>query len=747
MKGMNPLAIEDVLQAPSLAAFSPASFSADNRLLAYVVTDNRRRRKAVEREELLKAGVGWFGVASDIWITDLQSGDHRNLTESQGNSWGPVWSLDGSRLAFLSDRQAAPKVGPARLWIWEHSSDELRVVESADVRECLSGIHWARDRDSVLVSLFPAKEGRDGFADLMRGRSSDALKSGTTVKVFSFDPSEEEATPMTDQINLTVWRQDLGLVNINTGKVEPLKSGERIAHYLVSPDRTKVAFSVIGSASQPGSGRYYFDILVQDLESGDEQVVASQIFLPLFGNTFSWSPSGDMISWRTGGPGVDDEVCVVDLNDKKQLKVAEKHEADDHLTEIEPPVWDSDGTNVFFVRDGSLWKARVDGSGASILAKSSERRFRIVSPRQGHLFTSDDKTTAVVFTTDPETKKLGLARVDLETGEETQIFEEDKRYGGYGSEPTISPDGGAVVYIAEDPTHPADFYLREGDLTEARRVSEVAEKLVDLPLGKSEVIEWYGIDGGKHRGALIYPSAYDPGTKYPLIVRVYGGSEISHYLNAFGYANAPIENLHLFTTRGYAILLADSTLQVGTPMLDLMKTVMPGVDKAVEMEVADPERIAVTGHSYGGYSTLALIVQSKRFKAAVMRAGMGDMISQYGQLAPDGTNYGLAWAESGQGRMGGSPWEHRYRYLENSPFFYLDRVETPLLIIHGSKDDAVPVYLADQVFTGLRRLGKPVTYLRYEGENHWEGGWDYENQVDVIRRTIDWLDKYLLPQG
>jgi dipeptidyl aminopeptidase/acylaminoacyl peptidase len=93
--------------------------------------------------------------------------------------------------------------------------------------------------------------------------------------------------------------------------------------------------------------------------------------------------------------------------------------------------------------------------------------------------------------------------------------------------------------------------------------------------------------------------------------------------------------------------------------------------------------------------------------------------------------------------MGGSPWEFRERYLENSPIFYLDRVKTPLLIIHGSKDDAVPVYLADEVFTGLRRLGKAVTYVRYEGESHWEGSWGYANQIDALQREIAWFDKQL----
>jgi dipeptidyl aminopeptidase/acylaminoacyl peptidase len=300
-----------------------------------------------------------------------------------------------------------------------------------------------------------------------------------------------------------------------------------------------------------------------------------------------------------------------------------------------------------------------------------------------------------------------------------------------------------VAYVVEDALHPPDIHVAGGEAMRSRKITQVAPALSNRAFGRGEAIEWRSTDGVTQRGALIYPAGYESGKSYPLIVKVYGGSEISNDLNRFGYAIAPFENLQIFATRGYAILIADSKVNVGTPMVDLMKTVMPGINKVIEMGVADADRIGVTGHSYGGYSTLSLIVQSPRFKAAVMRAGSGDIFGGYGHLAPDGTNYGLAWAESGQGRMGGHPWEYRERYIENSPVFYLDRVRTPLLIIHGSGDDAVPAFLADQVFTGLRRLGKSVTYLRYEGEGHWEGTWSYANQLDALQRVIAWFDRHL----
>lgn len=93
--------------------------------------------------------------------------------------------------------------------------------------------------------------------------------------------------------------------------------------------------------------------------------------------------------------------------------------------------------------------------------------------------------------------------------------------------------------------------------------------------------------------------------------------------------------------------------------------------------------------------------------------------------------------------MGGGPWQYPNKYTENSPLFYLDRVQAPLLIVHGTEDTAVPSFLADEIFVGLRRLGKEVEYAKYEGEGHSQISWGYINQVDYLNRIIDWFDAHL----
>jgi dipeptidyl aminopeptidase/acylaminoacyl peptidase len=306
-----------------------------------------------------------------------------------------------------------------------------------------------------------------------------------------------------------------------------------------------------------------------------------------------------------------------------------------------------------------------------------------------------------------------------------------------------SPDATSAVYFSEDSQHPADLWMLSGAGSTNHRLTDLNPQFEKQEMGKVRLVHWLSDDGEPLQGALLLPADYREGNRYPLLVFVYGGSRLSNNLNRFGLGYVGAFNMQLFATRGYAVLLPDSPQRLGTPMLDLVKTVLPGVNKVIEMGIADGGRLGVMGHSNGGYGTLGLIVQTTRFKAAVVLDGDGDLLSFYGQMGKDGTAYGTSIVEHGQNALGGTPWEMRDRFVENSPFFYLDRIETPLLLVHGSNDTAVAPFLADQIFVGLRRLGKEVKYARYEGEGHAPYYWRFTNQADFCQRMIEWFDSHL----
>ena len=740
-----PLSMETLLRAPALAAGDRPSFSPDGRELVYTVVDNRRRQGSFTASEFYRTGIPWNGMAGDIWLSATETGESHRLVGGQGSNWGPAWSPDGRLLAFLSDRGSDRQ---ARLWVWERASEKRRLVARRPILTTSRGLLWLSDGRSVLVATRPEGMSREAYVALFEGgpKISAGPANGPTVSLFSFDPANPDSVPRTDQFTLDTYRKALVVIGVGNGATRVLVPDARVTDYALSPDGRRLAYVVALEFERPGSDQIVNDLIVYDLATGQSRKVLDRVRLEPYPTArFTWSPDGTRLVYRTAGTLARDEVYIVPADGGAPRRIAEGPAL--APISLDRPVWSGDGRYVFFTRADGLWRAASDGSGAGRFAASPGRSLTMMETETGQLWSPDSGRTAVLTTLATATKQAGFARIDLESGTVMQVVEEDRRYGGYATDPVVAPDGRSVAYVAEDARHPPDMWVLDAPAGRTRQISRVAPELAGHRLGAARPIEWRSVDGDTLHGALVVPAGYTPGTRYPLVVVVYGGSAVSNNLNRFGFAAAPVENLQPLATRGYAVLLADSKLNVGTPMVDLMKSVMPGIDKAVEAGVADPARIGVIGHSYGGYSTLALIAQSPRFKAAVMRAGTGDLIGSYGQLSPDGTNYGLPWAENGQGRMGGSPWEYRERYIENSPFFYLDRVRTPLLIIHGAEDHAVAPFLADQIFVALRRLGQTVTYARYGGEGHWEGVWSYADQIDYANRVIAWFDRYLKGEG
>jgi len=175
-------------------------------------------------------------------------------------------------------------------------------------------------------------------------------------------------------------------------------------------------------------------------------------------------------------------------------------------------------------------------------------------------------------------------------------------------------------------------------------------------------------------------------------------------------------------------------------MHDIAANVLPGVDRIVELGVADPDRLGLYGRSAGGYSTFSLIVQTQRFRAAVSSVGYANLITMYGKLEENGNVTGLGLVENED--LGVTPWQNRSIYLENSPYFYFDRITTPVLIQYGDRD-ALTAWPCKEAFVALRRLGKAATLVGYADEGHGVG--KPENLVDFTNRVLDWFDQYLSP--
>jgi dipeptidyl aminopeptidase/acylaminoacyl peptidase len=583
-----------------------------------------------------------------------------------------------------------------------------------------------------------------------------AKEPGSTVSIYrsmaESKGNSQQARAQRDSYTNS-FLSDLALIDVASGKAQRLARRQKLRWYGFSPDGARVAFTTAKGLASDKEFQGLYDLWVAPVASGEARTVATDIPM-VGGESVSWSPDGRWLAYITYGDLAQGDcfLAAADEQSPPRLLTPSAHPNFGH--ELRAPLWSGDGSTLYLLSPSALWRASVmDGAAREFVKIPGHQLLEAVAPNGGggRFWSPDAGKSLVLMTRDDQQLSDGFFRVELATGTVTRLVEERKSYGPlFPTSPMVridvSANGRRMIFAAQSAQQSEDLWLVEnGDFHTSRRVTDINPQITRYVMGESRVIEWRTADGQKLRGALLLPAGYKEGHRYPLIVFQYPGDMMSRYANNYGlgrYGSA-MENWQLLATRGYAVLLPDVPRKVGTAMQDIAKAVLPGVDKVIELGIADPDRLGVMGHSFGGYGVLCLLVQTTRFKAAVERAGPANLISAYSQLQPNGSSLYTGQIEAAS--TGGTLWEKRDTFIENSPVFFLDRVRTPLLIIQGSADPGTSAFLTDELFVCLRRLGREVEYAKYEGEGHAEDAWQYANQVDYLKRMIGWFDAKLRP--
>jgi dipeptidyl aminopeptidase/acylaminoacyl peptidase len=277
-------------------------------------------------------------------------------------------------------------------------------------------------------------------------------------------------------------------------------------------------------------------------------------------------------------------------------------------------------------------------------------------------------------------------------------------------------------------------------LTALSRISEGNPQQSQFKWGSVELVRWNSADGVPLKGLLYKPADFDPAKKYPMIAYFY--EQLSNNLNAYvppGGRN--VVNPTHYTSNGYLVFEPDIHYETGYPGPSAFKSIVPGVQSIVARGFVDPKGIGIQGQSWGGYQALYIVTQTPLFRAAMTGAPVADMFSAYGGIR---WQSGLARAfqyEHTQSRIGGSIWEKPMRYMENSPLFWADRITTPVMIMSNDGDGSVPWYQGIEMFVAMRRLGKEVYLVNYNGDEH--NPTKRANQKDVAMRMQQFFDHHL----
>jgi len=744
-----PLGINEALSAKEFADREPLALSPDGKWLAYTLSNPKRRliAKLSGSVEFTPGGVPTEWAYGSIWLTDMENKQARQLTSDQSSSWAPVWSPDGKQLAFYSDQN-----GTAQLWIWNKVENQSHVVSAATTRSFFGfeTPQWSSDGTQILAKLLPEKMSISEAASLLSGKKDSANADrapGVTAKVFVSQPSSiGVAAPSNAWTNEEL--ADLALVHVRSGHINRLLHKEKIRGYWLSPDGAFIAASILKGERRQGSQVVLYDLVLISVKTLQTRVLAQDLAMP-YGINVSWSPDGRWLSYIAAAQSTsqltDGECRFIRISDSKIIKPIIDGPAN-FAHDYRSPAWNGSSTSVFLISSQDIWEISTNKMQAHRIASLPGYQItEFVGSGPGRIALTE-AGSIIVRTYDPQSKLRGFYSIDLVTGRAHKLLEDARWYGRSTEglyDMTSTPDTRVIVYGAEDAQHSRDLFVTRTHFENNERVTIINQQFEGHRFGTAVVIDYKDDKGSPLHGALLLPPAQRPGERFPVIVWVYGGSNGSPRINRFGLVGSGVENMQLFATRGYAVFFPDAPLAGHSPAADLAHTIMPGIARLRELDMLDPERIGIMGHSYGGYSVLALITQSTIFKAAVASASAGNLIGMYGHLSPTGDSFGVGWCEEGQGLMGGTPWQYRQRYIDNSPFFFLDKVQTPLLLIHGGADETVPPYLSGEIFVGLRRLGNETVLALYEGEDHWEGSWSYSNQLDYSQRILNWFDTHL----
>jgi len=711
--GDSVIAQQDGLFTPNTAldvmSGSIADVTSDGRWLAVTV---QSRRDRTDVDHMRFGDPTYVSPASTrVLLIETTSGDQEWLFGDPVQVRGLTWSPDDTQLGYF-----LMVGGQYQLRVYNIESGNTRSVSLGTTKEISSNspLIWAPDGSSVLLSLRPeawAEEARQAFA---------VMTSGPVV----VQDSRNDFLAW-DRVRNLASRQVAALVSVSSGSVEEIlpeadvqglrfgESGDFVTYTAVKPQKT---------AYERNEGTEY-EILKLVLDgSAPESIVASSERR----TNPNWNKAGDAFVYSEEG-----NVFLRKLEEDSTTNLTEQHrgsvsEDDSTKMSFSPMRWSPDDQNILMSSQTGWHILSPDDGGLELVLPLEEDEESRPS-RSVQSWSEDGRYIYFTYSASDEWQR-GLKRLDLQSGVIETMMLDENLYRSFN----FSDDGGTVIYRMSDGNRPDEIWAASENFSERKQLTDLNSQLADLPLSKTELIEYLDIDGNTLYGILYYPVGYEPGRKYPLVAEIY---------EQF-FDNGYNENMNLITAQGWFGFRPSVRFEEGFPGEAWLKAVPSAINKLVDRGIVDNDKIGVYGQSYGGYAVNLLITQTDRFAAAANVSGKVNMISFLGD-SPRITTRNYRAAEIGQDRIGATLWEQPQKYIEHSAIMFADRINTPLLMLSGEGDWNVPATNQREMYYALRRLGKEVVWVNYMSGGHGAGrASSAEDFVDHWERMFDWFREY-----
>ena len=673
--------------------------------------------------------------------TDTGDGPPITLLSGKGKYQKLTWDEDNTQIAFISDKEdAAAKQPKFRVYHWnlkDPQATEIVSVSSTGFTKDLvvserANLNFSLDGSRLFLGSAPPPEPEKS--------PDEEIPADEKVLVDLWHWKDDYVQPIqkvrAEQDRNRSYRavydiqskKFVQLADETMENVSPSNDGR----YAIGSDNRKYR---VTADYDPGFTDYY---LINTIDGSRKPIATKQR------SNYSLSPGAKYAIFFDGKDW--NSYSIADgavTNLTKDLKVKfynEEHDSPSVPGSYGIAGWTKEDNDVLIYDRYDIWQLAPDGSRAKNLTDGTGRkekttlRYVRLDPRERSI---DPDKPMLLRAENQETRDSGFYRDKVSgDGLPQKLLMAAKDF----NTPTKAKDADVLIMSASRFDQFPDVWVTNSSFRDMKRVSNGDTQRAGFTWGAAELVSFKNTDGVPLKGLLLKPDNFDPRKKYPMIVYIY--ERLSQGLHSFRNPGPGTSiNPAFYVSNGYLVYMPDIVYTIGYPGASALKCVLPGIQEVVDKGFVNEDAIGIQGHSWGGYQIAYMVTQTNRFKAAAPGALVANMTSAYS---------GIRWGtglprqfqyERTQSRIGGSLWDFPLRYLENSPVFRADRVETPLLMLHNDEDDAVPWYQGIEYFLALRRLGKEAYMFNYNGEKH--GLRKRINQKDYTRRLQEFFDHHL----
>ncbi len=680
-----------------------------------------------------------------VYVFDVDKTNSQSIYRAKGKYNSLVWSEKGNKLSFVADTDTTKNlIRPYNLQLWKNGEDSSKTLVN-NSNPVLNGKLLVSEKSKNFFSKDESKLyfGLKPFPILQD--TSLLEEEIVNVEVWNYQDARLHTQQKVEK-EIDLNKSYLSVVHLNNEKIISLSS-QSIPNVQVGNEGN--SSMALGINNQPyqsllswEGGPYYNDLYIINTENGASKKIKEKAR-----GRAELSPAGKYVYWYnvTDSAWFTYEIATEILKQVTDNETVafyrEIHDSPSHPAPYGTATWSENDDYLLVYDRFDIWEISPDNSNKPKKLTNNGRANKI---RYRYEKLNDDERFI------KKGQKLilrGFNETDKSTGYYELNYKPKAKVKNLIDGPFAfkqlkkAQKSSQLLFTKENFRLFPDFYTTDSKFKSIKKISDINPQQADYKWGDISLYKWKTFDGKMIEGMLVKPDNFDPNKKYPLLVNFYDKSSNALNNHRDPYPHRSTINYSLFASKGYVIFNPDVHYEIGAPGKSAYNCVVSGIEALIKEGYIDKERIGMQGHSWGGYQAAQLVTMTDIFACAEAGAPVPNMISAYG---------GIRWwtglsrmfqYEHTQSRIGGSLWEYPERYIENSPIFSLDKVNTPLLIMHNDADGHVPWYQGIELFVSLRRLGKPSWLLNYQGEPHWP--LKEQNRIDFNKRLEQFFDHYL----